>query len=285
VDAPGQRSRLDAITLWLGLAILVAGVGSVGARSAFQVAYQSSLTDSLRGARSNLQSFERALGGSLDDVRLRSSLVTAGAGIASALEPISRLPRLRGTYLEDTDELVQHTASVGRQELQELAVAVQEKSDLSQVAYRAERVLDELDVDGILSIEPEALAEAHQLWLQGSLAALSRADAEVQAWTAELVRWRGEELPALAAAGDWDAIAARVARAQADQARSEDRVRAVPVPAEAVRSVQAYEAALGHVAQAIAALGRYAEGHADAALTAADAELETFNASRKGPGV
>lgn len=287
MDAPGQGSRLDAITLWLGLAIVLAGLGSVGARVAFQLAYQTSLTDSLHGARSSVHGFERALEGShaipgdrmgtlegsLVEARLPSRLVAAGADIGKALEPISRLPRLRGTYLEDTDELVQHTASIGRQELQELTATVQEGDDVSQVAYRAERILGELDADGILPIEPQALAEAHRLWLQASLAALSQADAEVQAWTAELVRWRAEELPGLAAAGDWDAIARRAARAQADQARSEDRVRAVPVPAEVVRSVQEYEAALGHLAQATGALARYAETHSDAALEAVDTEL------------
>ena len=96
----------------------------------------------------------------------------------------------------------------------------------------------------------------------------------------DLARWRVQTLPTLADAPD---ISRRVSQARSDFQLIRDRVRSLPVPAEALRPLADYTTALAHVDRALQALDAYATSRTPTSLQSADAELAAYRAARQSP--
>ncbi|HYY87841.1 MAG TPA: hypothetical protein VFA49_03525 [Chloroflexota bacterium] len=276
----------EPIGLLLAVAVLGAAGISVAARQGFQALHQTDVSGTLAATRPNVQAIASAVGafeaGSLGEDALRTELDRVQLDAVVALEPLSSAASLRGTFLDESDAATGRASRALRGELDELATALRQDEGLTQVAYRAERVVALVAQPGSgLAVDAAAAASTHRVWLRAYVRDLQRADAGLQAQTDDLARWRTAELPGLSSAGAWDDIGRRVARARVDVEGTRDRVRALPAPAEALRPLQEYTSALGQLDQAMEALGAFGDTHAQGSLVAADQALNAYRATRQ----
>jgi hypothetical protein len=275
----------EPISLLLVAAIVVASVATVAARQGFQTSYQGSIVTTLGASRRPLQTMSRAIAefesGGIGEDLLRSTLGTSERDTAAALEPLTSMPDLRGTFLDESDAATHRGSRALRAELDELDLSLEQHEALTQVAYRTQRVLGLAAQTGNgLALDSTALPSARRLWLQTYARAVTAYDTELQARTDDLVGWRRQTLPALASAGRWDDMAPRLTSASRDAQLAEDRLRALPTPPEALRPYQDYTDALRHLERALQALTTYATSQAPNALDAADQELAAYRSGR-----
>ena len=275
----------EPISLALLLAIVASAVVTVFARHDLQATYQAELARALDETRPRLQTMGGALSdferGGIGEELLRATLGQSERGTAAALESLSTLPELRGTFLDEPNAAAHRTSLVLRTELDELDVVLQQHEALPQVVYRTQRVLSLVGPsDSGPPLEPAALASARRLWLETYVRELARVDADLQAQVDDLARWRAQTLPDLAARGQWPDVTRRLTQARADFELTQDRLRALPAPPEALRPLTDYTNALGHVDRALQAIGAYADARAPASLLSADQELSAYRSAR-----
>ena len=275
----------EPISLLLALAILLATLVTVMARQGLQAAFQGDVVRALSEVRPRLQTMGGAIGdfesGAIPEDALRSTLGASERETAAALEPLSSMPELRGTILDEPDAAA-HRISLGlRAELDELDAVLLQSEGLAQVAYRAHRVLSLVGPSGSgLGLDPTLLATARRLWLRAYAGELARVDRDLQTQVDDLAGWRTRVLPELAATSRWADVNRRVAQARADLQLAQDRLRALPAPPEAVRPLTDYTNALGHLDRAVQALAAYAQGQAPTSLSSADQELAAYRSGR-----
>jgi hypothetical protein len=276
----------EPISLILVFAIAVSAVVTVFARQDLQAGYQADLTRTLGETRPRLQTMAGALrdferGGIGEDL-FRATLGTAERGTAATLEPLSSMPELRGTFLDEPDAAAHRTSLALRTELDELDAVLEQHEALPQVVYRAQRVLSVVGPSGSgLTLDSSTLASARRLWLETYARELGHIDGDLQAQVDDLTRWRTQTLPDLAAAGQWGGVRTRLSQARGDLQLSQERVRALPAPPEALRGLTDYTSALGHLDRAIQALTAYADARAPASLLTADQELTAYRTTRQ----
>jgi hypothetical protein len=276
----------EPISLILVCAIAASAVVTVLARQDLQAAYQADVSRALGATRPRLQTMGGALSdferGGIGEDLFRATLGTAERGTAEALEPLSTMPELRGTFLDEPDAAAHHTSLALRTELDELDAVLQEHDALSQVVYRAQRVLSLVGPSGSgLSLDPAALASARRLWLETSAGELASIDGDLQAQVDDLSRWRAQTLADLAARNQWADVRTRLAAARTDLQLAQDRVRALPAPPEDLRPLTDYTSALGHLDRALQALTTYADARTPAPLQTADQELSAYHSTRQ----
>jgi hypothetical protein len=303
----------EPISLILVIAIAASAVVSVFARQDLQAAYQADVARALGEARPRLQTMGGALSdfehGGIGEDLFRTTLSTAERGTAEALEPLSTMPELRGTFLDEPDAAAHHTSLALRGELDELDAVLQQHEPLPQVVYRAQRVLSlagpsasGLSVTGSsasglsltasgaspvgasaggLALDPVALGSAHRLWLETYARELTSIDGDLQAQVDDLSRWRSQTLPNLASRNQWADVRTRLAAARTDLQLAQDRLRALPAPPEALRPLADYTTALGHLDRALQALTTYADARTPAPLQTGDQELAAYQSTRQ----
>jgi hypothetical protein len=272
----------EPISLILVVAIAASTAVTVFARQDLQTTYQAELARTQGGARPRLQSMAGALSdferGGIGEELLRSTLGQSEQATAAALEPLSDMPELRGTFLDEPNAAAHRTSSALRTELDELDAVLQDHEALPQVVYRAQRVLSLA-----APLEPGTLANTRRLWLETYARELARVDSELGRQVDDLARWRAQALPDLAGRGQWTDVRTRLTQARADLQLSQDRVRSLPAPPEALRSLTDYTTALGHLDRALQALNAYADARAPATLLTADQELAAYRSTRQSP--
>jgi hypothetical protein len=270
----------EPITLLLAVAVLVATGVIFAARQGFQTLYQTSVNGTRATAQPRLQAMGLAMSAfetsGLAEEALRSSLSSSQVESAAALQPLGDLPGLRGTFLDEADAAAQRTSRALRTELDELAGVLNERADLTHVAYRVQRILS-------LSSEPTGAAGARRVWVRTYARELLGIDSALQAHVDDLARWRTQELPQLSTSSESDAIRRRLFQTERELQAARDRVRALPVPPEALRPVQEYTAGLARLTAALQALGTYADTHTQASLNAADQELAAYRSALQAP--
>ena len=276
----------EPISLALLVAIAASAVVTVFARQNLQAAYQADLTRALGETRPRLQTMGGAVSdferGGIGEDLFRATLATAERGGAATLEPLRTMPELRGTFLDEPDAAAHRTSLALRTELDELDAVLDQHEPLPQVVYRAQRVLSVVGPSGSgLTLDPAALASARRLWLETYARELGHVDGDVQAQVDDLARWRTQTLPDLAAAGQWGDVRTRLSQARGDLQLTQERVRALPAPPEALRSLTDYTSALGHLDRAVQALTAYADARAPASLLTADQELAAYRSTRQ----
>ena len=276
----------EPISLVLVFAIAASAVVTVFARQDLQAAYQADLARALGETRPRLQTMGGALrdferGGIGEDL-FRATLGTAERGTAAALEPLSAMPELRGTFLDEPDAAAHRISLALRTELDELEAVLDQNEPLPQVVYRAQRVLSLVGPSGSgLTLDSAALASARRLWLETYARELGHIDGDLQAQVDDLSRWRTQMLPDLAARGQWGDVRTRLTQARGDLQLSQERIRALPAPPEALHGLTDYTSALGHVDRAVQALTAYADARAPASLLTADQELAAYRTTRQ----
>lgn len=271
----------EPLSLLMAGVIVLASVATVAARQGFQTSYQGSMATTLGATRPRLQTMSGAISefqsGGIGEDLLRVTLSTSDHDTAAALEPLTSMPELRGTFLDESDAAAHHASLALRAELDELDLSLEQHEGLTQVAYRAQRVLSLAGQPGSgLTLESSALTSARRLWLQSYARDLSRYDADLQARVDDLIQWRTQKLPTATS----DEINARVADARLALQLGQDRVRALPTPPDALRPDQDYTVALGHLDRALQALGSYASAQTPANLQALDQELSAYRSGR-----
>jgi hypothetical protein len=276
----------EPISLVLVFAIAVSAVVTVFARQDLQAAYQADVTRALGEMRPRLQMMGGALRdferGGIGEELFRATLGNAERGSAAALEPLRTMPELRGTFLDEPDTAAHRTSHALRTELDELDAVLDQHEPLPQVVYRAQRVLSVVGPSGSgLTLDAAALASARRLWLETYARELGQIDGDLQAQVGDLAQWRTQMLPDLAARGQWGDVRTRLTQGRADLQLTQERVRALPAPPEALRGLTDYTSALGHVDRALQALTAYADARAPASLLTADQELTAYRTTRQ----
>ena len=275
----------EPVSLLLVFTVMLSGLVTVLAREGLQASYQADLGRALGEARPRLHMMAGAISdyesGGIGEDLLRSNLGFSERGTAEALEPLSSMPELRGTFLDEPDAAAHRASLALRAELDALDAVLQQHAGLAQVAYRTQRVLGLVGPSGSgLTIDPGVLANARRLWLQTYARELRRLDGDLQVQVDELARWRAQTLPDLAAGGRWGEISARLAQSRGELQRAQDRLRALPAPPEALRPLTSYTNALGHLDRALFSMGAYVDGRAPASLLSADQELAAYRTGR-----